>query len=133
MRNHLILGFVLASTFASLSLAEETAEQADTKASKASATKQAETQSKAATAKKTNTKANTSEEPNPAIRLESVFVGDKEQPAISYFIPWQGVGAPDKLHWNVEEKHDKALELVDREIMLRSIHFYGEMNLENSK
>ena len=71
------------------------------------------------------------EEPNTTVRLESVFVGDKEQPAISYFIPWQGIGTPDKLHWNVEEKHDKALDLVDREIMLRSIHFYEEMQLEN--
>ena len=71
------------------------------------------------------------EKPNQAIKLESVFVGDKEQPAISYFIPWQGVGTPDKLYWNVEEKHDKALDLVDRDIMLRSIHFYGEMKLES--
>lgn len=70
------------------------------------------------------------EKDNPTVKLESVFVGDKEQPAISYFIPWQGIGTPDKLHWNVEEKHDKALDLVDRDIMLRSIHFYGEMQLE---
>ncbi|GAB1258773.1 hypothetical protein NBRC116494_32750 [Aurantivibrio plasticivorans] len=66
-----------------------------------------------------------------AIKLESVFVGDKEQPAISYFIPWQGIGTPDKLHWNVEQKHDGALDLVDREIMLRSMHIYEEMNLES--
>lgn len=68
-----------------------------------------------------------------AIKLESIFVGDKEQPAVSYFIPWQGIGAPDKLYWNVEEQHDKALDLVDRETMLRSIHFYGEMDLENTQ
>ena len=91
---------------------------------------------KQATASKTSTseqdKANSAEElPNPTLKLESVFVGDKEQPAISYFIPWQGIGTPDNLHWNVEEKHDKALDLVDREIMLRSIHFYEEMQLEN--
>jgi len=72
-----------------------------------------------------------SEQPS-SIRLESVFVGDKEQPAISYFIPWQGIGAPDKLYWNVEQKHDNALDLVDRDILLRSIHFYGEMNLESA-
>ena len=69
-------------------------------------------------------------EEGPAIKLESVFVGDKEQPAISYFIPWQGIGAPDKLYWNVEEKHDNALDLVDREILLRSINIYEEMQLE---
>lgn len=68
-----------------------------------------------------------------AIKLESVFVGDKEQPAISYFIPWQGIGAPDKLHWNVEDKHDSALGLVDREIMLRSINIYEEMQLETTQ
>ncbi len=80
---------------------------------------------------KTAAKKETASKEEPAIKLESVFVGDKEQPAISYFIPWQGVGTPDKLHWNVEEKHDKALDLVDRDIMLRSIHFYEEMQLES--
>jgi hypothetical protein len=69
---------------------------------------------------------------NGPIRLESIFVGDKEQPAISYFIPWQGVGTPDELHWNLEEKNDQALEPVDREIMLRSMQLYEGMNLENS-
>lgn len=64
------------------------------------------------------------------IRLESVFVGDKEQPAISYFIPWQGVGTPDKLHWNMEQKHDSELNMVDREVMLRSIQLYDDMKLE---
>lgn len=64
------------------------------------------------------------------IRLESVFVGDKEQPAVSYFIPWQGVGAPDKLHWNMERKHDDELQMVDREVMLRSIQLYNDMKLE---
>lgn len=72
------------------------------------------------------------DESDAAIRLESIFVGDKEQPAISYFIPWQGIGAPDQLHWNVEEKHDSALDTVDREIMLRSIRLYGELDLEAS-
>lgn len=64
------------------------------------------------------------------IRLESVFVGDKEQPAVSYFIPWQGVGTPDKLHWNMEKKHDDELKMVDREVMLRSMQLYNEMQLE---
>lgn len=75
-------------------------------------------------------KEESSKQSDAAVRLESVFVGDKEQPAISYFIPWQAIGTPDKLVWNVEDKHDKALGVVDRDIMLRSIHFYGEMNLE---
>ncbi|MEX1033644.1 MAG: hypothetical protein WDZ30_09810 [Cellvibrionaceae bacterium] len=74
----------------------------------------------------------TQDNPNAAIMLESIFVGDKEQPAISYFIPWQGVGAPDNLHWNMQEKHDQALGAVDREILLRSIHLYGAMELEKT-
>lgn len=64
------------------------------------------------------------------IRLESIFVGDKEQPAISYFIPWQGVGAPDELHWNEEKKHDEALEPVDREVMMRSMELYEQAEME---
>lgn len=69
-------------------------------------------------------------EENGAIKLESIFVGDKEQPAISYFIPWQGVGSPDKLYWNVEDKHDQALNKVDRDVMLRSIQLYEGMEME---
>lgn len=72
----------------------------------------------------------TNQDANSPIRLESIFIGDKEQPAISYFIPWQEIGAPDQLHWNVEEKYDEALEAVDREIMLRSMRLYGELDLE---
>lgn len=71
-------------------------------------------------------------EGEPAIRLESTFVGDKEQPAVSYFIPWQGTSTPDKLQWNLEDKHDATLNPVDREVMLRSINMYNEMNLENN-
>lgn len=90
-------------------------------------------EAKAENREKNQAKQSKQEKQDAAIRLESVFVGDKEQPAVSYFIPWQGIGAPDKLYWNVEEKHDKALGLVDRETMLRSIYFYQEMDLENTK
>ncbi len=72
--------------------------------------------------------------PNPdtTILLESTFVGDKEQPAVSYFIPWKGNSTPDKLQWNIEEKHDQTLQLIDRDVMLNSMNMYDEMNLENS-
>ena len=49
---------------------------------------------------------------------------------MSYFVPWQGTQAPDKLHWNIEDKNDKTLDIVDREVMLRSIDIYNEMGLE---
>lgn len=67
----------------------------------------------------------------PAIRLQSVFTGDKEQPAVSYFIPWQGTTTPDKLQWNIENKHDNTLQPIDREVMQRSMHIYNDMKLEN--
>lgn len=69
---------------------------------------------------------------DPTILLESTFVGDKEQPAVSYFIPWKGNRTPDKLQWNIEEKHDQTLQIIDREVLLNSMNMYNEMNLENS-
>ena len=67
-----------------------------------------------------------------AIKLESKFVGDKEQPSVSYFVPWQGLGAPDKLYRNIEGSHDSTLTTVDRDVLNRSIRIYNEMDLENS-
>lgn len=68
----------------------------------------------------------------PAIKLESKFVGDKEQPSVSYFVPWQGLGAPDKLYRNIEGSHDSTLTTVDRDVLNRSIRIYNEMDLEKS-
>jgi len=64
------------------------------------------------------------------IRLESTFIGDKEQPTVTYFVPWQGTDSPDDLKWKIERKNDDTLNLVDRDIMLRSMNIYNEMNLE---
>lgn len=76
--------------------------------------------------------AGAADDADPTILLESTFVGDKEQPAVSYFIPWKGNGTPDKLQWNMEQKHDQTLQTVDREILLNSMNIYNEMNLENN-
>ncbi len=70
--------------------------------------------------------------PDTTILLESTFVGDKEQPAVSYFIPWKGNRTPDKLQWNIEEKHDQTLQIIDRDVLLNSMNMYNEMDLENS-
>ena len=67
------------------------------------------------------------------IKLESTFVGDKEQPSVSYFVPWQGIGAPDKLYRNIEGSHDATLSTVDRDVLVRSIRIYNVMDLENTK
>lgn len=66
------------------------------------------------------------------IKLESNFIGDKEQPLVSYFIPWNEIGTPDKLRWNIDSKNDKTLALVDRKVLLRSSSMYNEMKLENN-
>tara|TARA_B100001109_G_scaffold255889_1_gene262282 strand:- start:4564 stop:4833 length:270 start_codon:yes stop_codon:yes gene_type:complete len=66
------------------------------------------------------------------IRLESKIVGDKEQPSVSYFVPWQDASGVDRLYQNVEDRYDDSLDTIDRDVMLRSMHIYDEMNLENN-
>lgn len=66
------------------------------------------------------------------IYLEATLVGDKEQPTVSYFIPWKGTGTPDKLHWNIEQKNDKTLDIIDRDVMVRSMSIYNDLDLENA-
>ena len=67
-----------------------------------------------------------------AIKLESKIVGDKEQPSVSYFVPWQEASGVDRLYQNVEDRYDNSLEAIDRDVMLRSMRIYDEMNLENN-
>ena len=79
--------------------------------------------------------ANASEEEKAeptSIKLESSFIGDKEQPSVSYFIPWDGIGTPDKLQWQIGDKIDRTLDLIDRNVMLRSTAIYQELKLENN-
>lgn len=64
------------------------------------------------------------------IKLQSNFVGDKEQPAVSYFVPWQGPGGNDKLYRKEEDKYEESIDAVDRDVMLRSMRIYNELNLE---
>ncbi|MAK91301.1 MAG: hypothetical protein CMI08_17195 [Oceanospirillaceae bacterium] len=66
------------------------------------------------------------------IRLESKIVGDKEQPSVSYFVPWQDASGVDRLYQNVEDRYDDSLDTIDRDVMLRSMRIYDEMNLENN-
>ena len=65
------------------------------------------------------------------VQLESTFIGDKEQPSVSYFIPWQGAGTPDNLYRNIEGSYDQSLQAIDRDVLLRSMKMYDEMGLEN--
>ncbi|PCK04846.1 MAG: hypothetical protein COA42_18745 [Alteromonadaceae bacterium] len=79
-----------------------------------------------------NVKSSNASTPEYVINLESTITGDKEQPAVSYFIPWQKVGTPDKLRWDMDQKHDDSLETVDRDVMVRSMTIYQQMNIENT-
>ena len=66
------------------------------------------------------------------IKLHSNFVGDKEQPAVSYFVPWEGPGGNEKLYRKEEDKYEKSIDAVDRDVMLRSMRIYNELNLEQN-
>lgn len=85
-----------------------------------------------AQAEKAEKVAPSDEEPNAYYKLESTFVGDKEQPAVSYFIPWKGTSTPDKLQWDLDVKYDQTLELIDRDVVVRSMNIYDEMQLESA-
>lgn len=64
------------------------------------------------------------------IKLESQVIGDKEQPAVSYFVSWQGPSSTENLYRKEEDKYEKSIDTVDRDVMLRSMRIYDEMNLE---
>lgn len=65
------------------------------------------------------------------LELESNFIGDKEQPNTSYSMPWKAPEGPEKLYRDIDSFNDFLLEPVDRDLLLRSIRFYDELNLEN--
>lgn len=64
------------------------------------------------------------------IDLESTFVGDKEQPSVSYFIPWKPPEGPDQLYRSITSVSGKVFEVVDRDIHSRTMQFYDELSLE---
>jgi hypothetical protein len=66
------------------------------------------------------------------IDLESTFVGDKEQPSVSYFIPWKPPEGPSKLYRPIKSIAGNALDPIDRDVLARNIQFYNELSLEDS-
>jgi hypothetical protein len=66
------------------------------------------------------------------IDLESTFIGDREQPAVSYITPWKPPEGPDKLYRPIRSISGSVLEPVDREVLARSIQYYDELSLERS-
>jgi len=66
------------------------------------------------------------------IDLESTFVGDREQPAVSYFTPWKPPEGPDKLYRPIKSISANVLDPVDRDILSRNIQYYSELSLEEA-
>ncbi|QSP95107.1 hypothetical protein LPB19_01400 [Marinobacter salinisoli] len=64
------------------------------------------------------------------IDLESTFVGDKEQPSVSYFIPWKPPEGPERLYRSITSVSGRVFEVVDRDIHSRTMRFYDELSLE---
>ena len=64
------------------------------------------------------------------IDLESTFVGDKEQPSVSYFIPWKPPEGPERLYRSITSVSGRVFEVVDRDIHARTMKFYDELSLE---
>ncbi|OZG74376.1 hypothetical protein BTA51_05025 [Hahella sp. CCB-MM4] len=65
-----------------------------------------------------------------SVDLESTFVGDREQPSVSYFIPWKPPEGPEKLYRSITSVSGKVFEVVDRDIHSRTMQFYNELKLE---
>jgi hypothetical protein len=63
------------------------------------------------------------------IDLESTFVGDKEQPSVSYITPWKPPEGPSELYRPIQSLSN-ALDPVDRDVLARSIQYYDELSLE---
>jgi hypothetical protein len=66
------------------------------------------------------------------IDLESTFVGDREQPAVSYITPWKPPEGPDKLYRPIKSISSNILDPVDRDILARNIQYYSELSLEEA-
>lgn len=65
-----------------------------------------------------------------SIDLESTFVGDKEQPSVSYFIPWKPPEGPENLYRSITSVSGRVFEVVDRDVHARTMRFYDELSLE---
>ena len=66
------------------------------------------------------------------IDLESTFIGDREQPSVSYITPWKPPEGPSRLYRPIKSISGNVLDPVDREVLARSIQFYDELSLEES-
>ena len=67
------------------------------------------------------------------IDLESTFVGDKEQPSVSYITPWKAPEGPSRLYRPIKSISANVLDPVDRDVLARNIRFYNELSLEGQQ
>lgn len=65
---------------------------------------------------------------NDTIVLESTFTGDREQPAVSFFIPWQEPSGPESLFINVQSQIFFDLNEADKKEMSRLYTYYSTLD-----
>lgn len=67
------------------------------------------------------------------VQLQSTFVGDKEQPSVSYIMPWKPPEGPEKLYRPIDAISGDVLDPLDRDQLLRGVHYYEQMALEQKQ
>lgn len=67
----------------------------------------------------------------PTLHLETNVVADREQPKVSYFIPWKSTGGLDELHWKLDPRNDETLRVIDRNVLLRASGLYNSLDMES--
>ena len=68
-----------------------------------------------------------------AIDLQSTFVGDKEQPGVSYIMPWKPPEGPEGLYRPIDSISNNVLDPLERDLLIHSVHYYEQMALEQKK
>lgn len=70
----------------------------------------------------------TSVHANDVIVLESTFTGDREQPAVSFFIPWQDPSGPDSLFVPVRSQMFFGLNEADQKELNRLYTYFANLD-----
>lgn len=66
----------------------------------------------------------------PSLHLETNVIADREQPKVSYFIPWKSTRGLDGLHWKLDPRNDDTLRVIDRNVLRRASGLYNSLDME---
>lgn len=67
------------------------------------------------------------------IELQSTFIGDREQPGVSYIMPWKPPEGPEGLYRPIDSISNNVLDPLERDLLIHSVHYYEQMALEQKK